>query len=223
MTPQTTETAAVETTPPNGIKGLASAESWWTPEHVLVVALPIAVILFTSWLLLVWLGRRKSKSALQETAVDPWSALGRTIDGLTLPVVEHASDPSAWTAFSSDVSLSARQVLADATGSACDDWTTDECAVKLQHWRGPVGLEIGDVLQLLRETDLVRFAERRPPESAALWRDKLKEWYRIRDQQKQVVASVPSSLEPKFPENSDKPTPPTSILPSSEGGIRVFD
>ena len=224
MTTQGTE-PTVETTPPNGIKGLAAAESWWTPEHVLVVVLPLALLLVTSWLVLVWLGRKKSKRADLIAAVDPWVALGQTIASLTIPKDEHSIDPQAWIKFSSDISLSVRQVLADASGFPCDDWTTDECAIKLQNWRGHEGLAVVDVLALLRETDLVRFADRKPAETAALWPGKVKEWYRIRDQQKHLAQSIPSSLPPKSSPDSN-PTPPPStgpLPPSSDGGLRVFD
>lgn len=222
MTPQATE-PVVETTPPNGIKGLADAESWWTPEHVLMVALPVALVLMTGWLALIWLGRNKSAKKAQERPVDPWTALGQQIESLAMPTEETTETASSWTQFASEVSLSARHVLADATGLPCDDWTTDECAVKLQQWGAPDGLVLSDVLALLRETDMVRFAERRPPSAASQWRDQVKTWYRIRDQQRQMTASIPSSAKSRSKAKKDDVPPPPLSPPSADGGLRVFD
>lgn len=221
MTQQAVE-PAVETTPPNGIKGLAVAETWWTPEHILMVVLPVALALVAWWLALVWLGRKKSQKQVRQMPVDPWSALGQRIEGLAAPSLD-TEDATAWTKFSSDISLAARLVLADASGFPCDDWTTDECATKLQRWQGPEGLMTSDVLVLLRETDLVRFADRRPPATAAQWRDQVKGWYRVRDQQKQMTVSVPSSFKTEMlPKDNTSSTSPPSP-PSSDGGLRVFD
>lgn len=193
----------VETTPPNGIKGVALPESWWTPEHVAMIVIPLLLVLGLLLLVLVWLGRRRAKAARSaDIPRDPWRDLGEFVRGLAEP-----SD-DAWQQFASDVSVAARKIIGDASLMPCEDWTTDEFARKMHELPVIEGLPANDVLILLRETDLIRFAGRHPEVGmAAQWIKLLQSWYRIQDQRRHTPTSVsvPSSLS------------------TSRGEVRVFD
>lgn len=189
-------TNGVETTPPSGIKGVMPAENWWTPEHALFLVLPVFFALLAAWLILSWLGRQRTKKIKENHAVtDSWAALGETLKSLAVPA---NADESAWVMFASELSVASRKIFGEAVGINFADLTTDEFAKRDPHWTVIDGLDHASVLNLLRDTDLVRFAGRIPNhEQASAWRDQVQNWYRIQDQRRNIAESVPSSVEVK--------------------------
>lgn len=195
----------LETTPPNGIKGTASPADWWTPANVLMVIVPVILALTVSWLALVWLGRQRAKNLKKPIQKrDPWQDLGSAI--AALPALQDGPDydQNAWSQLASDVSITARAVYGTATGAPCEDWTTDEFAKRSSSAPFVDGILPQEVLELLRETDLVRFAGR-PPQSgmAARWQEQVRSWYAIQSarmtshtQSTSVVSSESSGVGP---------------------------
>lgn len=218
--------AAVETTPPNGIKGVAAPESWWTPEHVAMFVVPLLLLLGMAWLVLVVLGRRRRNKATAVVIKDPWHELGLEIHSLAQPQAYSSESSQAWRQFASDVSVAARRIIGAATVSACEDWTTDEFAQKLPEMPSIEGLAASDVLILLRETDLIRFADRPPLEGIATrWIAQLKEWYRIQDERRRsTVQMTASSTHFETPSSFSSPAS-SGVKKESDtaGGLRVFD
>ena len=147
-----------------GLRGMAPLATfpgpWWPWVLLTMVLLVLAVGAIYYWR--EWTATSRDGTAAQAPppAIPPYEAAMHRLDALERTT--NWSEPDALETFFVELSTLVRRYVADRLGVAALERTTTELVRALHHEPALPAAAVDDVREVLKQSDLVKFADRRP-------------------------------------------------------------